>query len=68
MKKYGKTILIIIGIFSVFLVIDCIQAKVLNNNPFIKITKNIDGSDLDKLDVGILTKTYYCVDTKKNNI
>lgn len=65
MKKYVKIILIIIGIFSVFLVIDCIQAKVLNNSPLIKITKNIDGSTVDKLDVGILTKTYYCKDIKK---
>ena len=66
MKKYVKIILIIIGIFSVFLVIDCIQAKVLNNSPLIKITKNIDGSTVDRLDVGVLTKTYYCVeDTKK---
>lgn len=65
MKKYVKIILIIIGIFSVFLVIDCIQAKVLNNSPLIKITKNFDGSTVDKLDVGILTKTYYCKDFKK---
>ena len=65
MKKYVKIILIIIGIFSVFLVIDCIQAKVLNNSPLIKITKNIDGSTVDKLDVGALTKTYYCKDFKK---
>lgn len=65
MKKYGKTILIIMGISLIFLIIDTLQSKLLNNSPFIKITKNIDGSTLDKLDVGILTKTYYCVDTKK---
>ena len=66
MKKYVKIILIIIGILLIFLVIDTLQAKLLNNSPLIKISKNIDGSNLDRLDVGILTKTYYCVeDTKK---
>ena len=65
MKKYVKIILIIIGILLIFLVIDIMQAKFLNNSPIIKITKNIDGGTLDKLDVGILTKTYYCKDIKK---
>ena len=65
MKKYGKTILIIMGILLIFLIIDTLQSKLLNNSPLIKITKNIDGSDLDKLDVGALTKTYYCKDIKK---
>ena len=65
MKKYVKIILIIIGILLIFLVIDIMQAKFLNNSPIIKITKNIDGGTLDKLDVGILTKTYYCKNIKK---
>lgn len=65
MKKYGKTILIIMGILLIFLIIDTLQSKLLNNSPLIKITKNIDGGTLDKLDVGILTKTYYCKDIKK---
>lgn len=65
MKKYGKTILIIMGILLIFLIIDTLQSKLLNNSPLIKITKNIDGSTVDKLDVGILTKTYYCKDFKK---
>lgn len=65
MKKYGKTILIIMGILLIFLIIDTLQSKLLNNSPLIKITKNIDGGTLDKLDVGALTKTYYCKDFKK---
>ena len=65
MKKYVKIILIIIGILLIFLVIDIMQAKFLNNSPLIKITKNIDGGTVDKLDVGALTKTYYCKDFKK---
>lgn len=68
MKKYPKIILIIIGILLIFLVIDIMQAKFSNNSPLIKITKNMDGGALDKLDVGILTKTYYCVDNTKKTI
>ena len=52
-------------ILLIFLIIDTLQSKLLNNSPLIKITKNIDGSTVDKLDVGALTKTYYCKDFKK---
>lgn len=52
-------------ILLIFLIIDTLQSKLLNNSPLIKITKNIDGGTVDKLDVGALTKTYYCKDFKK---
>lgn len=68
MKKITKIIVIAIVTLLILLVIDTIQAKVFNNSPLIKITKNNDGGDLDKLDIGILTKTYYCLDNTKKTV
>lgn len=68
MKKGFKILLIFTVLILVFFTIDIIQAKVFDNCPLIKITKNIDGGNLDKLDVGVLTRTYYCLDGTQKTI
>ena len=66
MKKAIKIVVIVIIMIIVFLVVDTIQAKVLNNSPIIKIIQNDNGKTLIKLNKGILVNTYFCLDgTKK---
>lgn len=68
MKKVFKILLIVIVFILAFFTIDIIQARVFDNSPLIKITKNMDGGNLDQLDVGVFTKTYYCLDGTQKTI
>ena len=55
MKKSIKTMLIIVSVLIVIILFDTMQAKVFNNSPIIKVTKNY--SSYYKKDVGILVET-----------
>ena len=68
MKKVFKILLIVIVFILAFFTIDIIQARVFDNSPLIKITKNMDGGNLDQLDVGVFTKTYYCLNGTQKTI
>ena len=58
MKKIIKIILIIIVVLFILVLVDTIQAKVFNNRPIIKITKNYNKENIIKKDMGILVDTY----------
>lgn len=68
MKKGFKMLFLWIVFLLVFFALDTIQAKVFDNCPLIKITKSMNGSNLDKLDIGVFTKTYYCSDGTQKTI
>ena len=68
MKIVFKILLIVIVFILAFFTIDIIQARVFDNSPLIKITKNMDGGNLDQLDVGVFTRTYYCLDGTQKTI
>ena len=64
MNKIIKMFLIIIILFIGFVIIDTIQARILNHSPFLSIRYN-NLSDKDSyVDRGILIDTYYCVKEK----
>ena len=65
MKKSIKVILIFLGILVSIIVIDSLQAKILDNRPFIKVSENYDGGYVLKKDKGILVYTYVFIDGKK---
>ena len=68
MKKGFKILLIWLGFLLLFFTVDTIQAKVFDNCPLIKITKTMDDSNFDRLDIGVFTKTYYCFDGTQKTI
>lgn len=68
MKKVLSIILIIFGIFAVILLIDTLQAKSLNNRPFIKVTENYDTGNLYQKDKGILVDTYIYTNGKEETV
>ncbi len=68
MKKSVKFILIFLILFIGLLLIDTMQAKIFNNEPFVKVTKNYDGGALYRQDKGILTNTYICADGTKKTV
>lgn len=68
MKKVLSVILIIFGIFAVILLIDTLQAKSLNNRPFIKVTENYDAGNLYQKDRGILVDTYIYTNGKEETV
>ena len=55
MKKSLKITLIILVVLIGIILLDTLQAKVLNNSPFIKITKTY--SECQKRDIGIFVST-----------
>ena len=65
MKKHFKIILIIISVLVGIIVIDTLQARLLNNSPIISIRKELEDDD-SYVDRGILIDTYYC--TKEKDI
>lgn len=65
MKKSLKVTLIVLGIFIGIIAFDTLQAKILNNRPFIKITENYKTGNVAKKDKGILVNTYIFTNGKK---
>ena len=65
MRKIAKIIIIILVILFVIILIDTAQAKILNNQPLIKIRYNRDGGNVDYVDKGILTYTYVFTNKEK---
>lgn len=68
MKKRVKFILILLGIIMGILLMDIMQAKIFNHEPFLKVTKNYNGGTLYKQDKGILTDTYTCTNGTKKTV
>lgn len=65
-EKSTKIFVIVLIILLVFVLIDTMQAKLFNNSPLIKISKNINGRVLECIDNGILVHTYVLTNgTKK---
>lgn len=60
MSKPLKFILLTLGVFLTIILIDTIQAKVLNNKPFIKLVEKYHSGDLMRKDIGLLVDTYNC--------
>ena len=58
MKNSIKIFLIIFIILVIVLLADTIQAKVLNNRPFIKITEDYNNGNVYKRDKGVFVYTY----------
>ena len=65
MKKSIKVILVFLGILVSIIIIDTLQAKILDNRPFIKVTENYNGGYVLKKDKGILVYTYIFIDGEK---
>lgn len=65
MKKWIKLIMIILVIGILLIILDTIQAKVLNHSPIIKVEEVVDGVTVDK---GILVDTYIINDTEKTTV
>ena len=64
MKKFVKWSLIALGCLTGVILLDTVQAKVLNTSPFLKIRKTLTSSDSTYyIDRGILLNHYSC----KNN-
>jgi len=63
-----KKILLIVGILLGIILIDSIQALILNNNPIIKIKEYYNGGSLNYVSKGILVDTYNCVNRKKSTV
>ena len=68
MKKSVKIFLIILSILIVVILVDTIQAKVLNNIPLIKIRYNLDGGNVDFVDKGIFVYTYVFTDEERKTV
>lgn len=64
MKMFLKVLVWILVLVVISIFIDTLQAKVFNNSPFIKITKNENGLIVDK---GVLVNTYI-VDGEKTTL
>lgn len=64
MKMLLKVLVWILVLVVISIFIDTLQAKVFNNSPFIKITKNENGLIVDK---GVLVNTYI-VDGEKTTL
>lgn len=68
MKKSKKTLLIIMGIFISFVIIDSGQALIFNNKPVLKLVENINGGYLYQKNKGILVDNYVCTNGTKKSV
>ena len=60
MKKGLKIFLIVIVILVVFIAVDTLQAKLLNNSPLLKIREYYNDGEMVCMDKGLLVNHYYC--------
>ncbi len=65
MKKGIKIFLIIFVILVIIILVDTIQAKILDNRPIIKITENYNGGNVYQKDKGIFVYTYVFTNGKR---
>ena len=65
MKRTIKIIIIILAIIIGIIIIDTIQAKVLDSSPFIKITEDYNKGNVLKKEKGILVYTYVFQNNQK---
>ncbi len=65
MNKSVKIVLIIVGILFAILMIDTIQAKTLDNSPFLKLVEDYNGGNLYQKNKGILVDNYIFTDGNK---
>ena len=63
-----KCILIIFIILVIVVLVDTAQAKVLNNNPLIKLRYNRDWGNVDYVDKGIFVYTYVFINGEKKTV
>ena len=60
MKKGLKIFLIVIAVLFALIVVDTLQAKLLNNSPLLKIREHYNGGETSYIDKGLLVNHYYC--------
>ncbi len=68
MKKSLKIVIIILVVILAIILIDTLQAKVLNNSPILKITEKYSDGDVLSKDKGILVYTYSYKDNSKKTV
>lgn len=68
MNKTVKTILIVFGVFIVFLLIDTFQSKLFNNKPILKIVEDYNDGVLYQKHKGIFIDTYVFTDGNKETV
>ncbi len=68
MKKSLKITLIFLGILIGIIVLDTLQAKILDNSPLIKIRKEFKDGYVQYMDKGILVNHYYCINKEEKTI
>lgn len=62
MKKNKKILIIVLGVLIGVVLIDSFQAKVFNNKPILRLTKDVNGGYLNKKNIGVLVDNYVCND------
>lgn len=68
MNRYLKIILTITSTLIFFIILDTIQAKILNRSPLIKTTENYNGGTLYQINKGIIVDNYICTNKNKKTV
>ena len=68
MRKGLKITLIVLGILTLVIVLDTMQAKIFNNSPFIKIRKDFKDGYVQYVDRGLLVNHYYCKNKEEKTV
>lgn len=68
MKKNLKITLIVLIVLVGLVVLDTLQAKILNNSPLLKIRKNLNGDSTYYIDKGLLVNHYHCTNEEEKTL
>ncbi len=68
MKKEFKIIFIVLGVIVSIIVLDTLQAKLLNHSPLFKVRLNLDGGGTDYIDKGFFVNHFYCANHEEKTL